>query len=119
MAGISEGYPARVPRPIDHDEGPSDDDVDRFGGSEEDELADGASHVDDEAARRRLRIGYCPRCGAEVHEDADICPKCFEWITGDVLRRHPAAAGLGRRAMIAIGLILLGTIVFLALRGAL
>lgn len=22
----------------------------------------------------------CPRCGAELHEDADLCPQCGDWI---------------------------------------
>lgn len=119
---MPQGYPAPVPRPIDHDEGPSDDDVERFGGDDDDcvdTTFDSPSASNEESVRRRLRIGYCPKCGAEVHEDADVCPKCFEWITGDVLRRHPAAVGLGRRALIAVGLLLLGVLLFLAMRGAL
>ncbi|MDA0803499.1 MAG: zinc ribbon domain-containing protein [Planctomycetota bacterium] len=107
----------------ERDDGPSDEDIDRFGGDDGDLDTDDGDDAAGSRPRtaeelRRLRAGYCPKCGAEVHEDADICPKCFEWITGDVLRRHPAAAGLGRRALIAVGLLLLGVILFLAMRGA-
>ena len=33
--------------------------------------------------------GFCPECGAEVWDHADICPKCFSVITGGVLHRPP------------------------------
>lgn len=35
------------------------------------------------------QTGYCPECGAEVWDQADICPKCFSVITGGVLHRPP------------------------------
>jgi len=33
--------------------------------------------------------GYCPDCGAEIYDAADICPKCFAWIDGETSRHSP------------------------------
>ena len=50
--------------PIRHDpdEGPSDEDIDRFG--EDTPKAD----------------ARCPDCGAAVWSEANVCPKCFAFI---------------------------------------
>lgn len=62
----------RMPVRRDHDEGPSDEDLDRFG-------------EDAPAADAR-----CPDCGAAVWSEADVCPRCYAFI-GDA----PASAGRG------------------------
>ena len=54
-----------MPTRHDPDEGPSDDDIDRFG---------------DDSPRADAR---CPDCGAAVWSEADICPKCYAFL-GDV-----------------------------------
>jgi hypothetical protein len=36
--------------------------------------------------------GYCPDCGAEVYDDADVCPKCFTWLNGETARHPPSTA---------------------------
>jgi len=36
---------------------------------------------DDEADETATRD--CPRCGADVYEDAEQCPRCGAWITSD------------------------------------
>jgi len=33
--------------------------------------------------------GYCPDCGAEIYDAAEICPKCFAWIDGETSRHSP------------------------------
>jgi predicted nucleic acid-binding Zn ribbon protein len=55
------------------DEGPSDEDIRRYGHE--------ADPVDAEL--------FCPDCGARMHHDADVCPRCFCFTGGDALRRHP------------------------------
>jgi hypothetical protein len=35
---------------------------------------------------------FCPDCGAEVYDDADVCPKCFSWLNGETARHAPRAA---------------------------
>jgi len=70
------------------DEGPSAEDLTRFG--------------DDE-------FGYCPECGDEVWDDVTACPSCGEWIEGRVQSRKPHELQARRRmiALIAIALAIL------------
>ncbi len=49
----------------DNDEGPSSEDIYRFGHD----------------------TGYCPECGAEVWDQAPYCPECSEYIEGQALPR--------------------------------
>ncbi len=51
-----------MPTRRDPDEGPSDEDLDRFG--EDSPTAD----------------ARCPDCGTAVWSGADICPKCYAFI---------------------------------------
>lgn len=64
----------------DLDEGPSPEDIERF------------SHGG----------GYCPDCGAEVFDDADVCPSCGTWITGDVLSEPPEAREIRGRVRLVV-----------------
>ena len=57
------------------DEGPSTQDIERF------------SH----------EHAYCPDCGAEIWDQADVCPKCFTYLGGDTRSRRPMDAWLRRR----------------------
>ncbi|MCH2138867.1 MAG: hypothetical protein MK074_07450 [Phycisphaerales bacterium] len=54
----------------DDDEGPSADDLDRFG---------------DDAGT----TGYCPQCGGPCYDDAPVCPHCG--VTVDRLLPRPKA----------------------------
>ena len=65
-----------MPRRADPDEGPSDDDLDRFG--EDSPVAD----------------ARCPDCGAAVWSEADVCPRCYAFLGGDA---HRPARGLFAR----------------------
>lgn len=56
----------RTNRQGPEDEGPSEEDLRRFG--------------DDSA--------FCPDCGAEIWDQADVCPKCFAYLGGDTSRRR-------------------------------
>lgn len=38
---------------------------------------------------QQSEIGYCPECGAEVWDQAEICPRCRAIIGGDILHRPP------------------------------
>jgi len=69
------------------DEGPSAEDLKRFG--------------DDE-------YGFCPHCGEEVWDDAPTCPSCGEWIEGRAQAKHPETQKARQRvyALIAITLAL-------------
>ncbi|MCE2883599.1 MAG: zinc ribbon domain-containing protein [Planctomycetaceae bacterium] len=77
------------------------------------------SEDDEHAERDRRRFAsetaFCPDCGAEVYDAADVCPKCFTWINGDTVR-HPRARSRERLRRIVvwilIGAMLLGAGVF-------
>jgi len=78
----------------DDDEGPSEDDLARF--------SDGDA--------------YCPDCGSEVHDTAEVCPRCYAYLGGDVSRFRPVERDLRSRFIaataIAIALVLLGWLVW-------
>ncbi|UCD74806.1 MAG: zinc ribbon domain-containing protein [Phycisphaerales bacterium] len=69
------------------DEGPSPEDLERFEQGE----------------------AYCPHCGKEVFDDADICPHCGDYITGSTMRHPPHEQQFRRRwiTLVVIVLILL------------
>ncbi len=74
------------------DEGPSAEDLERFS--------------DDTA--------HCPFCGAEIWDEADICPKCRNYIGGDTLSKHPIQRTFEKKwiTLVIIALIL-GMLAFL------
>jgi hypothetical protein len=81
----------------DRDEGPSDEDLARFG---------------DET-------GFCPDCGARVWDQADVCPVCFAYIGGETSRR-PRAVSAHRRivvTLVVIALLLSALWLGLSMRG--
>ena len=66
-----------------------------------DEEWSGGSHASDDAEseleeddhdtldreRFKSETAFCPECGAEIYDAADVCPKCFTWIDGETQRR--------------------------------
>ena len=72
------------------DEGPSEEDIRRYGHESD---PDGA------------RV-FCPDCGAEMHHDAEICPKCFCFTGSDAMRRSPRRERLRRAAILAVMVVL-------------
>jgi hypothetical protein len=62
------------------DEGPSAEDLDRFGGD----------------------TGHCPSCGAEIWDQAEVCPECGEYIVGGTRSRPPLEDWFRRRWMLLI-----------------
>lgn len=87
-----------MPRRFDQDEGPTENDVERFG-------VEGSD------------MGYCPECGAEVSDLADICPSCHAWIPEGAQRRPPVVNELIRRwyVFIAIGLLVVFVYIYVFL----
>jgi len=74
------------------DEGPSPEDLARFS---------------DES-------GHCPFCGAEVWDQADVCPKCRNYIGGDTLSTHPTERWFrGKSQVLVILAVLLGLLAYL------
>jgi hypothetical protein len=99
-----------------------DDDRDADAGGDH----DGSDHDDsdlddsdlDEADRQRLssETGYCPECGAEIYDAADICPKCFTWIDGNTTHRRPSRVRSSLRVAVVVALlvVILGGVGFFA-----
>ena len=67
------------------DEGPSQDDLERFSGE----------------------TAFCPRCGEEVWDQAGTCPACGELLGGETSARHPIEGGLRRRWLVLVAVIVL------------
>jgi hypothetical protein len=70
------------------DEGPSDEDIERFGGE----------------------TALCPDCGAPIWDSAEVCPKCYAYVGGDTGRETAAQAQFRQKStllliiMLVIGL---------------
>lgn len=59
--------------------------------SDGDELDGDDLDEDEHDALDRARFdsdtAFCPECGAEIYDAADVCPKCFTWIDGETRGR--------------------------------
>ena len=73
------------------DEGPSPDDLARFGSD----------------------TAFCPECGDEVWDQAEFCPSCGAHVGGDTLTRPPAETWLRRRWLILVALLALAAFLLL------
>ncbi len=76
------------------DEGPSPEDLDRFGGD----------------------TACCPDCGSEIWDQADICPDCGAFLTAGTTSRPPTQTWWRRRSMALISLLVVAALLFLTLR---
>lgn len=79
----------------DQDEGPSEEDIERFG--------DDAPALD----------ARCPDCGTRVWSEADVCPKCFAYLGGDAPRARRGLFADRWRTVVVVALI----VAMLALAG--
>jgi hypothetical protein len=67
------------------DEDPSPEDIERFSDA----------------------TAYCPDCGAEVWDQADVCPKCFAYLGGDTATRSPMQEWFRRRWILLVIIVLI------------
>lgn len=72
------------------DEGPSPEDIERF--SEE--------------------TGFCPDCGAEIWDQAEVCPECHAYISGGAGHRSPGEEWFRRKW---IGLVIIAVLIAFAM----
>ena len=77
-----------MPTRRDQDEGPSDEDIERFG---------------DETPKADAR---CPDCGTAVWSEADICPKCFAFLGGEAAPARPGMFAAHWKAIVVWALII-------------
>ena len=78
------------------DEGPSQEDIDRF----------------------EHETGFCPECGSEVWDEAYACPVCDEVIEGRIARNKPDPAGarIGFRSTVILVAVLVLVLLGLAFK---
>ena len=67
------------------DEGPSLEDLRRFGGD----------------------TAYCPKCGEEIWDQAEFCPRCRTYLAGDVSGHHPQAREFQKKFLALIAILIL------------
>jgi hypothetical protein len=79
----------------ERDEAPSDEDVQRFDRAE----------------------AFCPDCGAEIFDSAEVCPKCYAYLAGNTSSRRPVNAWQRNRMILFVIIVALIGFVLLALRG--
>ena len=68
-----------------YDEGPSIDDLNRFGSDE----------------------AHCPECGEEIYDQAEFCPKCNAYLAGNTSSRPPIESDFRGRWFVLIAIIVL------------
>ena len=68
------------------DEGPSSEDLERFGGEDS---------------------ALCPDCGAEIWDQAEYCSKCSAYVGGNTSRRSPEDRWLQQRWIGALVVLLI------------
>lgn len=78
-----------------HDEGPSQEDIDRFSTHE---------------------TGFCPRCGEEIWDDTSKCPSCGVWLHEGTSHRDPITNDFRKRTFFIITLVLLFAFIYSLIR---
>ncbi len=68
------------------DEGPSEEDIERFSKNE---------------------TGYCPNCGEEIWDDANRCHACNEWFHTAPLHQDPITRDFNKKWIIVISILVL------------
>lgn len=85
--------------------------ADDSGDFDDDALDDGPS--DEDLARFSGEQAHCPACGAEIWDDAAICPQCGEVLDGDTSRSTPLDAWWRRRWKLLLVILLLASLLSL------
>ncbi len=67
------------------DEGPSLEDLNRFGSDE----------------------AHCPDCGEEIYDQAEFCPKCRAYLAGNTSSRPPIESEFRGRWIVLVAIIVL------------
>ena len=78
------------------DEGNDDDSAYEFEAHEEELEGEEDEHARADRARFSSQTAYCPECGAEIYDSADVCTKCFTWIDGATTGRRTARRARSR-----------------------
>jgi hypothetical protein len=93
----------------------------RSGADDSFDDAEDDPHDAADRARFSSEKGFCPECGEEIYDAADICPKCFSWIDGATHRRRTRLS-MGFRKLVVTALLvallsgMVGWLLFVFLR---
>jgi len=77
---------ARAPRRGEDEDGPLDEDLDRFSGATQ----------------------ACPKCGTELHDDVELCWKCGHALGAEVDQK-----GLPKWVLVTVGVVLLAMLAWM------
>lgn len=77
------------------DEDPTEEDIACFGGD----------------------TAFCPDCGGEISDEAEICPLCYAYLGGQTSSRHPVQAWFGRRWFLFLIILVLISFFILMISG--
>jgi uncharacterized membrane protein YvbJ len=69
-----------------YDEGPSEEDIQRFSSDQ---------------------TGFCPDCGEEVWDDISQCPSCGTWLKNGTSHRDPVTNEFRKKMIIIVVIIIL------------
>ena len=69
-----------------HEEGPSQEDIDRFSENE---------------------TGYCPHCGEEIWDDSSQCPNCGEWLDEGTVHQNKIVRSFNKKFLVFIVVVVL------------
>lgn len=79
---------------------------------ENDEEAEDLGPSADDLRRFSAGEAFCPDCGAEIHDQAEVCPKCYAYLGGETSRYRPVERHLRGRSIaitvVVLILVLLG-----------
>ena len=77
-------------------EDPSPEDIERFSGE----------------------TAYCPDCGAEVWDQAEVCPECYAYLGGNTSMRRPMQNWFRRKWFgLTIAALLVGMLLLMLFQG--
>jgi DNA-directed RNA polymerase subunit RPC12/RpoP len=69
-----------------YNEGPSQEDIERFSDRE---------------------TGYCPHCGSEIWDDVIQCPSCNSWLKEGTSHRDPVSGDFRKRFIVIVVVVVL------------
>jgi uncharacterized membrane protein YvbJ len=71
---------------LHYDEGPSQEDIERFSKNE---------------------IGYCPHCSEEIWDDSTQCPACGEWLRSGTVHQDSTTRTFKKKFITIVAILVL------------
>jgi hypothetical protein len=61
----------------------------------------------EDIARFSEQSAHCPECGAEIWDQADICPKCYSYLAGHTSSRAPTSKLFRQKWVVVVTLLVI------------